>query len=109
MRKITSVNTMRYQDASLEQEEKMRVESADMDTQECVYISRLEGVKRGTIAIFTMEEKESTATGVKTSTTLTFPMILMATDGTIQMLAMGQQIFAKEGGLLHKTHQTFLF
>ena len=86
MRKNTSVNTLRYQDASSVREEQMKMDNAGMDTPECVYISRLEGVKRVTIAIFIMEEKELTETGVKITTIL--PVILMETGKTIQKLAM---------------------
>ena len=60
----------------------MKMVNAGMVIPECAFISKQEGVKRGTTAIFTMEERVLTTTGVIIS------MILMETGETIQMLAM---------------------
>ena len=57
MSKNTSANTMKYQDVNMGEKGLMKMESAGTVTPECAYITRQEGVKRETIVIFIMEEK----------------------------------------------------
>ena len=94
MNKSTSANTLRFQDVNLGQEGLMEMDNAGMVTPECAFISKQEGVKRGTTVIFIMEGGVSTTTGVIGS------MILMETGETIQMMAMSQEIFKKEVDIL---------
>ena len=101
MSKNTSANTMRYQDVNLGEKEVMKMESAGTVTPECAYITRQEGVKRETIVIIIMEEKRIEARGVKTSN---FPMTLMGTGETIQMLDLRKEIFVQREEILHKAH-----
>ena len=65
MNKHTSANTLRFQDVDLGQEGVMKMDNADMVIQECVFIFKQEGVKRVTIATFTMETE---TTGHQTHT-----------------------------------------
>ena len=68
MKKHTLASTMRFQDANLGQEVVMITVNAGMVIPECAYIFKQEGVKRVTTAIFTMEERVPTTTGVIIST-----------------------------------------
>ena len=83
MKNPTSANTTKRLNVCTEQEVSMKKESANMDIPGCAYFFKQGGVKRETIVIITMEEKSIEARGVKTSN---FPMTLMGTGETIQML-----------------------
>ena len=48
---------MKYQDVNMGEKGLMKMDSAGMVTPECAYITRQEGVKRETIVIIIMEEK----------------------------------------------------
>ena len=60
MRKDIPVNTMRYQNACMDQKVAMKMDSAGMVTPVGAYTSRQEGAKREINAIFTTEEREPT-------------------------------------------------
>ena len=107
MNKHMSANTLRFQDVNLGQEGLMKMDNAGMVIPECAFIIKQGDVKKETIAIITMVEKETEMAGHQTQAqTIPFPTI--STEiGEIRMFRLRQEIFIKNRTL--PAHLILLF